>query len=239
MPQNNRTAEGDKSAAPNQGTSDKQSARALDLETAPYRGARDFYPQEQRVHDWIFQGMAAVVELFGYEAYNAPMLEPLNLYAAKSGRELVEEQVYILTDRGQREIAIRPEMTPSLARMVAARINELNFPLRWYSFPNLWRYERPQRGRTREHWQLNVDLIGVPSQEGELEVLEIAIRIMQKFGASPQDCQVNFSNRKFLSQYLEQEAGLESTKRTKLSKRSTAVRNCLMRLTKRFWPRWG
>ena len=133
-----------------------------ELSTAPYKGARDFYPPEQRRHNWIFEQMAAAVQIFGYEPYNAPMLEPLALYAAKSGRELVEQQTYLLTDRGGRELVIRPELTPSLARMVAARINELTFPLRWYSTPNLWRYERPQRGRTREHWQLNVDLIGVP-----------------------------------------------------------------------------
>ena len=155
--------------------------------------------------------MAEVCELFGYEPYNAPLLEPLALYAAKSGRELVEQQTYRLTDRGGREVVIRPEMTPSLARMVAAKLNELTFPLRWYSTPNLWRYERPQRGRLREHWQLNVDLIGVEDLEAELEVLELAIALIRAFGATPGQAQVNYNNRKFLNDYLSRAIRLDKS----------------------------
>src|SRR5438128_9596128 len=115
-----------------------------------------------------------VVESFGYQEYDAPILEPLDIYLAKSGEEIVNEQLYSFEDRGGRKVAIRPEMTPTVSRMVAARRQELAYPLRWYSIPNLWRYERPQRGRLREHWQLNVDLFGVQGVEADHEIIMVA-----------------------------------------------------------------
>src|SRR3989344_3247038 len=133
----------------------------MTLSTQPYKGARDFYPQEMRVRNYIFSVWRNVCKSYGYEEYDGPFLESFELYAAKSGEELVNEQLCSFEDRGGRKVAIRPEMTPTLARMVAARRQELAYPLRWYSIPNLWRYERPQRGRLREHWQLNVDIFGV------------------------------------------------------------------------------
>src|SRR3954471_23954159 len=135
------------------------------LSTQPYKGARDFYPEDKRLQNYLFGKLRHVVESFGYEEYDAPILEPLELYAAKSGEEIVNEQTYTFTDRGDRQVAIRPEMTPTVSRMVAGRRQELAFPVRWYSIPNLWRYERPQKGRLREHWQLNVDIFGVAGFE--------------------------------------------------------------------------
>ena len=133
------------------------------LSLEPYKGTRDFYPREQFIQDYIFGVWKKVVESYGYLAYDASILEETELYKAKSGEEIINEQTYSFTDRGGREVTIRPEMTPTVARMVAAKRRELVFPLRWYSIPNLFRYERPQRGRLREHWQLNVDMFGVDS----------------------------------------------------------------------------
>src|SRR5690606_30385525 len=137
-------------------------------------GTRDFYPEDKRLQKWIFAKWRTVVESFGYEEYDAPLLEPIELYAAKTSEEIVTEQTYVFEDRGGRTMTIRPEMTPTVSRMVAARRQELTYPLRLYSIPNLWRYERAQRGRFREHWQLNVDLFGVANVEGDFEMLQLA-----------------------------------------------------------------
>lgn len=168
------------------------------LSTQPYKGARDFYPEDKRIQKFIFRKMRAVVERFGYEEYDAPLIEPLELYAAKSGQELVNEQTYMFEDRGGRKVAIRPEMTPTVSRMVAARRQELSYPLRWYSIPNLWRYERPQRGRLREHWQLNVDIFGVSSLEAEHEIIQIADSIMRNFKAKRTMYTFKINSRKFV-----------------------------------------
>lgn len=165
------------------------------LSAQPYKGTRDFYPEEMRFRQWLFENLRQTVSAYGYEAYDGPMLEPFELYAAKSGQELVNEQLYSFEDRGGRKVAMRPEMTPTLARMVAARSNQLSKPIRWYSLPNLWRYERPQRGRLREHWQLNVDLLGLSSEAAEVEVVQIAIDILRNLGASSFDFEVQLSHR--------------------------------------------
>lgn len=151
-----------------------------------YKGTRDFYVEDKRLQDYVFAVWSTVCESYGYEQIDAPMLEPLDLYRLKNqaSEEIVDEQLYSLTDKGGREIAVRPEMTPSVSRMVAARRQELAYPVRWYSIPNLWRYERPQKGRLREHWQLNVDLFGVEGVDAELELLLVASSIMTKLGAS-------------------------------------------------------
>ncbi len=173
------------------------------LSTNPYRGTRDFYPEDMRKRNAIFQAMRGTAESFGYEEYDGPMLEMFELYAAKSGEELVKEQLYHFMDRGGRHVAIRPEMTPTVARMVAARINELPMPIRWYSLPNLWRYEKPQRGRLREHWQFNVDILGADSVLADQEIIEIAIQIMRNIGAQPGQFQIHIANRRMLSYFLE------------------------------------
>src|SRR5687768_11871789 len=134
----------------------------MSLSTESYKGVRDFYPPEMAVEQYIFDTWAKVAESFGFERYDASVLEPSELYKGKGAEneELVNEQTYTFLDRGEREVTLRPEMTPTVARMVAGKRRELSLPLRWYSIPNLFRYERAQRGRLREHWQLNVDIFG-------------------------------------------------------------------------------
>jgi len=177
------------------------------LSTQPYKGARDFYPQDKRLQKWIFARWREVVERFGYEEVDAPILESMDLYRAKTGDEIVDNQTYNFTDRGGREVAIRPEMTPSVSRMVAGRRQELAYPARWYSIPNLWRYERPQRGRSREHWQLNVDIFGVETIDAELELIMVAASVMKAFGAKEDMYQIRINSRKVMdlvfTDYLE------------------------------------
>lgn len=177
------------------------------LSTQPYKGTRDFYPEDYRLQRWMFDTCRQVLERFGYEAYDAPMIEPMELYAAKTGDEIVNEQTYAFEDRGGRKVSIRPEMTPSVSRMVAGRRQELAYPLRWYSIPNLWRYERPQKGRLREHWQLNVDIFGISDLNAEHEIILVADAIMQAFSAKRSQYVIKLNSRKltdhFLREYLQ------------------------------------
>jgi len=168
------------------------------ISTESYKGVRDFYPQDQAVQDYIFGMMSKVARSWGYDEYGASVLEPLSLYKSKTSEEIVKEQIYSFTDRGGREVALRPEMTPTLARMIAGKIQELPSPIRWYSIPNLFRYEKPQRGRLREHWQLNVDLFGVSSSLAEIEIISMAADLMKKFGAKEKDFQIKISSRPLL-----------------------------------------
>lgn len=181
------------------------------LSTQPYKGTRDFYPEEMRSRRWMFGRLRKVVESFGYEEYDGPMLEPFDLYAAKTGEEIVNQQLYWLMDRGERKLAIRPEMTPTLARMVAAKINELPRPVRWYSIPNLWRYERPQRGRLREHWQLNVDVLGGDPLEADAEVLQLALELMARFKAEKL-VTIRVNNRRLMDHFFGTELQLPADK---------------------------
>jgi len=164
------------------------------LGTDPYKGVRDFYPEDMAIQNYIFDTWRKVAERFGYEEYGASILEPTEIYTEKSGAEIINEQTFTFTDRGDRNVTLRPEMTPTLARMVAARRRNLKFPLRWYSIPNLFRYERPQRGRKREHWQLNCDLLGVAGIEAEKEIISLAYTIMKEFGARDEDFEVRINN---------------------------------------------
>jgi len=178
------------------------------LQTQPYKGARDFYPEDKRLQKYIFGKLRSTVEKYGYEEYDAPVLEPLDLYLAKTGEEIVNEQTYTFEDRGGRKVAIRPEMTPTVSRMVAGKRQELAYPLRWYSIPNLWRYERPQRGRLREHWQLNVDLFGVDGAEAEFEIIQIADDIFKNFGAKHDMYTVRLNSRQLVDYILKDYLGL-------------------------------
>lgn len=180
------------------------------LSTQPYKGARDFYPVDKRKQKYMFAKMRAAVESFGYEEYDAPILEPIELYLAKSGDEIVNEQTYVFEDRGGRKVVIRPEMTPTVSRMVAAKRQELAYPIRWYSIPNLWRYERPQRGRLREHWQLNVDIFGVDGISAEQEIIMVADSIFQKFGAKRDMYTIKVNSRKFINYVLSDYLKLDS-----------------------------
>ncbi len=169
------------------------------ISTDSYKGVRDFYPEDESVQKYIFDKWAKVAEKFGYNRYNASILEPTELYHAKSGEEMVNEQTYSFVDRGDREVTLRPEMTPTIARMIAAKKRDLGFPARWYSIPNLFRYERPQRGRLREHWQLNVDVFGISSVEADIEIISMADALLKEFGASAPDFVIKISSRKLLN----------------------------------------
>ncbi len=166
--------------------------------TEPYKGVRDFYPEDQFVQRYIFDHMADVCELFGYEEYNASILEPADLYRSKTSEEIVNEQTYTFTDRGDREVTLRPEMTPTLARMIAAKSRDIPFPARWYSIPNCFRYERSQRGRTREFWQLNADLVGVEGVEADAEIIALAHTVLRSMGAEERDFEIRVSDRRIL-----------------------------------------
>jgi histidyl-tRNA synthetase len=178
-------------------------AKDKKLSTDPYKGVRDFYPEDMAVQEYIFNTWKKTAESFGYEQYGASVLEPADIYKAKSGEEIVNEQTYTFIDRGEREVTLRPEMTPTVARMVAARKRELGLPLRWYSIPNLFRYEQPQRGRVREHWQLNVDLFGIDSVEADAEIISLAYQVMKNFGAKDGDFQIRINDRKLLGKEIE------------------------------------
>ncbi|MBR6681102.1 MAG: histidine--tRNA ligase [Clostridia bacterium] len=172
------------------------------LSTQPYKGTRDFYPDDMRLRNWFFGKIREALELAAFEEYNGPMLESLELYAAKSGEEIATKQTYNFLDRAERSLAIRPEMTPTVARMVAGKMNELSFPLRWFSIPNMYRYEATQRGRLREFWQLNVDVFGCDTYEADLEVIVSAIRIMKAFGADESMFTVRINNRRFFNDVI-------------------------------------
>ena len=169
------------------------------LSTRPYKGTRDYYPEEKRLQNYIFSVWAQAARQFGYEEYGAPLLEPLDIYTAKSGQELASEQTYVFDDRGGRTVAVRPEMTPSVSRMVAARRQELAMPARLYSIANFMRYERPQRGREREFWQMNVDLFGVSSIEADAEIIELAYTSMKLFGAKDDMFTIRVNDRELIN----------------------------------------
>ena len=164
-------------------------------------GFRDFYPADFAFRAHLFNTWRAVAARYGFEEWDGPPLEPLELYTAKSGDEIVG-QLYNFVDKGEREVALRPEMTPTLARVVAARANGLRKPIRWYSIPQLFRYERQQRGRLREHFQLNADLIGEPGPLGDAEIIALAVDSVRAFGLGPTDFRVRLSDRRLLTGLL-------------------------------------
>lgn len=190
----------------------------MNLPTQPYKGARDFYPEDKRLQKHIFNILRDTVEKYGYEEYDAPILELLELFKAKTSDEIVSQQSYTFTDRGGREVTIRPEMTPSVSRMVARKRNQLTYPLRWYSIPNLWRYERPQKSRFREHWQLNVDLFGEESIDAEVEIIQIADNIFTALGAKRDMYEMRLSSRKFSDYLLSSYIDLNKEGVTKITK---------------------
>lgn len=160
-------------------------------------GFREFYPEEIALRNHIFAAWRSVARRYGFEEYDGPPLEPLELYTEKSGPEIVA-QLYEFVDKGQRRVALRPEMTPTLARMVGARAASLKKPIRWYSIPQLFRYERQQRGRLREHFQLNMDIIGEPGPLADAEIIAAAIDVQRALGLGPQDVRVRISDRRVL-----------------------------------------
>lgn len=190
----------------------------MNLSSQSYKGARDYYPEDKRKQNYIFDTWRQVSELFGYEEYGAPILEPLELYAAKSGQELVNEQTYAFTDRGGRSVAIRPEMTPTISRMVASKRQELNYPTRLYSIANFMRYERPQRGREREFWQLNVDMFGADGVAPDVEIISLADAVMQKFGADPAMYTIRINERSLIKYVMNKYLNLDDDRAQDLTK---------------------
>ncbi|MFQ5942096.1 MAG: histidine--tRNA ligase [Anaerolineales bacterium] len=166
------------------------------------RGTRDFYPNDMSFRQWLYAKIRSASERFGYQEFDGPFLERLDLYAAKSGEELVKEQSFVFEDRGGEMLALRPELTPSLARMVATKSNSLSRPIRWWSFGPFWRYERPQRGRSREFFQWNIDLIGIESPEADAEVVAAGAEFLRGVGLSSDAVQILVNDRRLAESQL-------------------------------------
>lgn len=164
----------------------------------PIKGTRDFYPADMAFRTWLYGQMKAASQKFGYQEYEAPLLESLELYAAKSGEELVKEQAFVFNDRGGDQVTLRPELTPSLARMVAQKQRELPKPIRWWSFGPFWRYERPQKGRTREFFQWNIDLLGINSPYADAELVAVGVEFFKSVGFTPQQIVIKVNSRKLM-----------------------------------------
>lgn len=164
----------------------------------PVKGTRDFYPVEMRFRRWLFGKMREISEAFGFEEYEGPILEPIELYLGKTSEEIVKKQTFLLSDRGGKTLALRPELTPSLARIVAKAKNQLTFPLRWYSIGPRFRYEQPQKGRTREFYQWDVDLLGVDSPEADAEVIALAVNFLRELGFTEKEVVVKINSRKLI-----------------------------------------
>ena len=169
------------------------------LSTEPYKGVRDFYPADWARMQDVFARIRETLVKWGYEEYNASPLERAELYEAKTSEEIVNEQTYTFADRGDRRVTLRPEMTPTLARMVAGKRRELALPLRWFSIGNRFRYERPQKGRLREFYQADIDLVGLPEGEADIEIIRLASEILKSFGATEKDFVIRVNSRALLN----------------------------------------
>ncbi len=190
------------------------------LPTQPYKGVRDFYPEDMAVQRYIFDVWSETAESFGFERYDASVLEPSELYKSKGAEneEMVNEQTYTFIDRGDREVTLRPEMTPTVARMVAGKRNELSFPLRWYSIPNLFRYERMQKGRLREHWQLNCDIFGATDYTADVEIIALAYQMLLNFGADESMFSIRVNNREEMKSWYESIGIKDTDKQTAITR---------------------
>ncbi|NSW51821.1 MAG: histidine--tRNA ligase [Anaerolineae bacterium] len=169
----------------------------------PIKGTRDFYPEDMAIHQWLEGAIQQTSRSFGYEAWDGPFLESLELYAAKSGEELVMEQAFCFKDRGGDLITLRPELTPTLARMVAQKQQQLVMPLRWYSFGPFWRYERPQRGRTREFYQWNIDMVDVSGPAADAELIAVCAAFFRNVGLQPEMVKIRVNDRQLMNQQLD------------------------------------
>ncbi|MCS5531531.1 MAG: histidine--tRNA ligase [Candidatus Poseidoniales archaeon] len=169
--------------------------------TQGVRGTRDFYPEDMRLRNWLFERFHAAARSHGFEEYDAPVLESEELYTRKAGEDIVG-QLYNFEDKGGRKVALRPEMTPSLARMVMTRAGALALPIKWYSIPQCWRYERTQRGRGREHYQWNVDIWGMEGVEADAELLSVLVHFFNSVGLGSDDLVIRISSRKVLEEVL-------------------------------------
>ena len=162
------------------------------------KGTREFYPETMSLRNYLYDKLRNASQSFGYQEWDGPFIETIDLYAAKSGEELVKKQSFTFEDRGGEQVTLRPELTPSLARMIAAKQNELTYPVRWWSFGPFWRYEQPQKGRTREFFQWNVDMLGVNSPEADAELIAVAAAFLRSVGLSPELARIYVNNRRLM-----------------------------------------
>ena len=165
------------------------------------KGTRDFYPDEMRLRNWLFGVWRSTAQQFGFEEYDACLVEHEELYTRKAGDEIIE-QIYAFQDKAGRHLSLRPEMTPSLARMVLQQQKALSFPLKWFSIPQCFRYERMMRGRRREHFQWNADIIGESSVTAEAEIISLLLMGCQNLGLTPQDIRLFLNDRHILNEIL-------------------------------------
>ena len=188
------------------------------LSTTPYKGTTDTYPEDMLTNNYIFDTWKSVAQRFGFEEYDTPLIEETALYIAKSGDEIASTQLYNFVDKGGREIAIRPEMTPSLARMIAAKKNDLTLPLKWFNIGKYYRYEKPQRGRRREFIQLNIDILGIPTLEAELEIFQYILAVMEEFKAPKETYEIRVNSRYLLDYLFEEILKLSEEKKAKVGR---------------------
>jgi len=198
---NNDNKSGRASAAVVQSKAKDDSIRKKKMDLNPPKGTRDFYPEDQRIQNWLFDNFKKVAYRYGFEEYDAPVVESEELYIRKAGEE-VTQQLYNFEDKGGRRLSLRPEMTPSLARMVLAKGNSLNLPLKWFSIPQCWRYERMTRGRRREHYQWNMDIWGVGGVEAEIELLSAIVSLFKDVGITHTDVGIKINSRKILTELM-------------------------------------
>jgi len=180
------------------------------------KGTREFYPEQMALRNFIYNKVCSAAQAFGYQEWDAPFIETIDLYAAKSGEELVKKQSFTFEDRGGDFVTLRPELTPSLARMIAAKQGELTFPVRWWSFGPFWRYEQPQKGRTREFFQWNVDMLGVNSPEADAELIAIGATFLRSVGLSPERALIYVNNRRLMDSEFDA-LGIPAEKRLDVS----------------------
>lgn len=162
------------------------------------KGTREFYPEQMALRNFIYEKARKASQAFGYQEWEAPFIETIDLYAAKSGEELVKKQSFTFEDRGGDFVTLRPELTPSLARMIAAKQGELTFPVRWWSFGPFWRYEQPQKGRSREFFQWNIDMLGVNSPEADAELIAVAATFLRSINLDPSQALIYVNNRRLM-----------------------------------------
>jgi histidyl-tRNA synthetase len=188
------------------------------LSISPYKGTNDAYPEDMYYRNYLFNIWQDVARIFGYEEYDTPLIEDAQLYKVKSGEELANKQLYNFIDKGDREIAIRPEMTPSLARIIAAKRKELRFPLRWFNVGRYYRYEKPQKGRSREFFQLNIDIIGIENITAELEVIQFVMEVMNRLQAPKETYELKVNNRYLLDYLFEEILELKDKQKKSIAK---------------------
>ncbi len=180
------------------------------------KGTREFYPEQMFLRNFIYEKVRAASQAFGYQEYDGPFIEPIDLYAAKSGEELVKKQSFTFEDRGGDLVTLRPELTPSLARMIAAKQGELTFPARWWSFGPFWRYEQPQKGRSREFFQWNIDMLGVSSPEADAELIAVGATFLRSVGLNPEQAAIYVNNRRLMDSEFDA-LGIPAEKRMDVS----------------------